>query len=318
MKCPNCGSEQNSNFCTACGARLINRTDETVSEANTSIQSDPPKTPNKKNPYSIWAFVLSIITLLFCAAPVSVVLFFAAGAATLIFFSFKNVSAFGTKKGLTIAAIVITAVGILFGLAIPKDLSDYDAAIPAQEQLSIDKDVNLAVSQESPTNSLPATNTPSPTLTLTPTPLLTPSPSPTLSPKPTPTITIAVSSYEDNSQSSVDNQSIVDLLNLTLQDGDGYSYDVSYISDGNFFLVRMNVEGATVTGITAQSGNQTSIALWNDFVDSVCSLSDSIKETIDLLGSDAYVSIMVLNEYNTDNVILSTLDSVVISNILYD
>lgn len=153
--------------------------------------------------------------------------------------------------------------------------------------------------------------TPAPTAT--PTAVITPTP--TVTPTTTP-IPVADEINTDSEVSgtglSFDNDTIVVLLNSALQDGDGVSYDVSYDAGMDAFIIYTLFDGAAEAAYAAQNGTDSDYSAWVKMREAAVNLSESLRKLVETSGSEAHVCIYLLNDKNTDNVLLGILDSAVI------
>ncbi|MGM9626936.1 MAG: hypothetical protein ACI3V4_02425 [Faecousia sp.] len=110
----------------------------------------------------------------------------------------------------------------------------------------------------------------------------------------------------------VDPDTVVSFVEITLKD---YyeNYNVGY--EDNILTVNVWQDGVAAGAMLAKNGNQECIDSWNYLTDSVKKLCLSISDLVSTFGlTDTCVVINVLNDADTDNVILCVIEGAV----LYD
>lgn len=89
------------------------------------------------------------------------------------------------------------------------------------------------------------------------------------------------------------------------------NYDIS--CEENTITVNLWMDGLTTSAILASSGNEEALASWNTVVEGAKSYSTATSETVDSLGlDDVVVVVNILNDQNTEKVLLSILNGVVV------
>ena len=93
----------------------------------------------------------------------------------------------------------------------------------------------------------------------------------------------------------------------------------NYYTEWNNDTYTVNVwtEGLSEGIVYAKLGNEELLNTWNTtLVDSICSLSTTIKETVSTNGLNIDVKINVLNDANLNNTLLTVLNGEVLYNVL--
>lgn len=89
------------------------------------------------------------------------------------------------------------------------------------------------------------------------------------------------------------------------------NYDVS--CEENAITVNLWMDGLANNAMLAASGNAEAQESWNSVVEGTQSYSTTTSETVDSLGlDDVVVVVNILNDQNTENVLLSVINGVVI------
>ena len=89
------------------------------------------------------------------------------------------------------------------------------------------------------------------------------------------------------------------------------NYNIS--CEENIITVNLWMDGLTASAMLAASGDEEALTSWNTVVAGTQSYGTTTKETVDSLGlNDVAVSINILNDQNTEKVLLSILDGVVV------
>jgi len=146
---------------------------------------------------------------------------------------------------------------------------------------------------------------------VTPAPTATPTAAPTVAPTEyIPEATEPASS--EAATSEFDPNSIVALLDASLEDGDGLSIDVEYDVSSDLYTIYITSDGLAAVAINAINGDADSISAWDGLVESFIGINDTSTEMVRAFGSSGLVSCVLLNDLNTDKVLLSSLDSVMI------
>lgn len=103
------------------------------------------------------------------------------------------------------------------------------------------------------------------------------------------------------------------LLKIALSSSsDTVETNVSYSEEGNNYIIYVKTDGVALLATLAQNG--TDVESWGKVVESMKDLSKSMSDTVKELDPEAHVTVMVLNDLNTDNTLLTILDGDVITN----
>lgn len=128
-------------------------------------------------------------------------------------------------------------------------------------------------------------------------------------PEPTPEATEAA----DESKMPI--ESCVELIKPVLENGFGEKYELDLNTEKHTLNIKIWGDDITPSAMKARDGDQDMLASWNDMVDGILTLSQSIQTLIDENCDEDYSSMLLLmNEINKENVLLVTSGSTV----LYD
>lgn len=150
----------------------------------------------------------------------------------------------------------------------------------------------------------------------TPAPTAAPTAAPTEEPTPVPTME-ADSSPESNANSdeplmSMDMTAAV-IEALVSQNFENYKIDY----DDSGITLSLWQDGLAAGSVLAAAGNQESVDSWNNIKESLITFCDSVSESMEAAGhGDATIMINVLNDQNTDNILLSALNGVIIYDVV--
>lgn len=86
--------------------------------------------------------------------------------------------------------------------------------------------------------------------------------------------------------------------------------------NNNTYIINVWSKGITEEVVYAKLGDEELLNSWTKFVDEVCSLSTTIKETALTNGLNIDVQINVLNDTNLDKVLLTVLNGEVLYDVL--
>jgi hypothetical protein len=87
---------------------------------------------------------------------------------------------------------------------------------------------------------------------------------------------------------------------------------IEYHEDIKTILITIWTDGVAFVSTAANSGNREAIESWNGLVDSMVSLTNSLKSLIETGGDfETNVALFLLNDINMDNVLLSVRNGVV-------
>lgn len=163
-----------------------------------------------------------------------------------------------------------------------------------------------------------STPTPSPIASLTETPVETPAETPTATPDETTPAPTEDSTSPSDSTPDTDSglgltmDEVVPLLDsIIAQNFDEDKYSLEYDDTG--ITLSMWEDGLALGAALAAAGNADAKASWDEMTDNIIYMSDSMTEALNTLGfQDTVVTVNILNEQNTDNVLLCTVNGVVI------
>ncbi|WP_405345939.1 hypothetical protein [Ruminococcus sp.] len=125
--------------------------------------------------------------------------------------------------------------------------------------------------------------------------------------------TTSISEINTDAGNAFTPDSIVSLLKIALSSSsDTVETNVSYSEEGNNYIIYVKTDGVALLATLAQNG--TDVESWGKVVESMKDLSKSMSDTVKELDPEAHVTVMVLNDLNTDNTLLTILDGDVITN----
>lgn len=163
-----------------------------------------------------------------------------------------------------------------------------------------------------------SSSTPSPIASPTETPVETPVEVPTATPDettPAPTEDSASSSdsaADTDSSLGLTMDEVVPLLDsIIAQNFDEDKYSLEYDDAG--ITLSLWEDGLALGATLAAAGNADAKTAWDEMTDNIIYMSDSMTEALSTLGlQDTVVTVNILNEQNTDNVLLCIVNGVVI------
>lgn len=89
------------------------------------------------------------------------------------------------------------------------------------------------------------------------------------------------------------------------------NYKVDYDDSG--ITLSLWQDGLAAGSILAAAGNQESVESWNNIRENLLTFSDSVYETMETAGhGDAILMINILNDQNTENVLLSVVNGTIV------
>lgn len=93
------------------------------------------------------------------------------------------------------------------------------------------------------------------------------------------------------------------------------NYKIDYDDSG--ITLSLWQDGLAAGSVLAAAGNQESVDSWNNIKESLITFCDSVSESMEAAGhGDATIMINVLNDQNTDNILLSALNGVIIYDVV--
>lgn len=146
----------------------------------------------------------------------------------------------------------------------------------------------------------------------TPAPTVEPTAAPTEEPIPEPTMETESSQESDaNSDEPLMSMDMTAAVIEALVSQNFENYTIDYDESG--ITLSLWQDGLAVGSVLAAAGNQESIDSWNSIKENLVSFSDSVSETMETAGhGDATLMINILNDQNTDLVLLSALNGVIV------
>jgi len=127
-------------------------------------------------------------------------------------------------------------------------------------------------------------------------------------------LSLCLSALADNTCNAED---VISLLKTTFANTDGIAYDFSYDEDSNLFYITATMDGIAQDAVRATT-NDTALDSWHTLRDSITSLNTSTLDFIKAMtGSDnVSLAISILNDQNTDNVLLTIFNSIVVYDVV--
>lgn len=124
------------------------------------------------------------------------------------------------------------------------------------------------------------------------------------------------SSTQSSTTSNTDLETFKSLCDMTMADQFDYYY--SYINDGVLFINITN-EGTAQGAVLAKNGNEELKKAWDEMKQNLITANLELVKTAEDMGIDnPMISYNVLNDANKDNVLLSMLNGVVVSDAVND
>lgn len=146
----------------------------------------------------------------------------------------------------------------------------------------------------------------------TPAPTVAPTSAPTEEPTTAPTMEGDSSPESDtNSDEPLMSMDMTAAVIEALVSQNFENYKIDYDDSG--ITLSLWQDGLAAGSVLAAAGNQESIDSWNSIKESLITFCDSVSESMEAAGhGDATITINVLNDQNTDNILLSALNGVII------
>ena len=277
--------------------------EQSIPQQVNSAQANISQTPAKaKSPLSILAFVLSLTVYLSWAG--------AGLGAVEIFVLDKEKVKNHIFSYLAIGIGAILTVGLIFGLGNGSLRNSSNRTTQPTYGVVTEREIETATTTEvttvatiEETTSTATEETTTETTVATPTPTPVPTNTPTPTPKPTPVETTVNYAYDSLSE-------YAEVIEDTLEEGfadTNATFTVSVDEDQNQIMVYLTQPGACAVAMAAAAGDSDSILAWDDFDDSFKSLSSAMYESViaNVDVKNPTVGIVLLNDQNTDNVLLA-------------
>lgn len=122
-----------------------------------------------------------------------------------------------------------------------------------------------------------------------------------------------VESNDKEQSDKIPEEEMTALIEQALAAGFGENY--SLILDGAVYTASVWQDGLAATALLASNGIAESVALWNDIAESTRNASASLQKLLDQNGhGDNMAVINILNDLNSDNVLLSAMSGIIITN----
>ena len=99
-------------------------------------------------------------------------------------------------------------------------------------------------------------------------------------------------------------------------EGRDIEYEIDMESIENCATIKLKYNGLALDVLSAKSGNEDAISAWETLIESTKNTSKILHETVVKVDEKKNVSIMVLNDINPDNVLISALNGVIVVNAL--
>lgn len=150
----------------------------------------------------------------------------------------------------------------------------------------------------------------------TPAPTVDPTAAPTEEPTPESTMEAESSSESDaNSDEPLMSMDMTAAVIEALVSQNFENYKIDYDDSG--ITLSLWQDGLAVGSVLASAGYEDSIESWNTIKDSLITFCDSVSESMETAGhGDATIMINVLNDQNTDKILLSALNGVIIYDVV--
>lgn len=111
-------------------------------------------------------------------------------------------------------------------------------------------------------------------------------------------------------ETNVSPETVITLIKMALADTpDNVKTEVSYSEENNMYTIKVQTEGTAALATMATNG--VKVDDWNSVVESMKNLCQSIYDLVKELDPSANVTVMVLNDANTDNALIGVLNGIV-------
>lgn len=112
----------------------------------------------------------------------------------------------------------------------------------------------------------------------------------------------------------MDRAQALSMLKVAYANEDGVEYDISYDEASDVYFVKIKASSVAKTALASSLGTEPHATNWRNICEAAIGIDEDARELLATLGyPDSHVSVCIVNDENTANILFSTFNGAVIT-----